>query len=1250
MSCEIKIKVAIWLKTIEEFTRGWDNYGRRNTCSSTANNINPHNETVDEVTRQLNTTLPNLLTQLVQALRGNRENQKEATLSCIIKTFKASGAKEFFSTECAVSLLTWFESTEPVLHITKCPAESQVEFAAKVGIRILEPHMVGLDIDGYTTRFHELGAVSMANRLTTYVIKDRLFKKKKNAGNKKRPNDQNKNRGMDDRNKRQRTGWNFALTILEQGQGQRQYAGQHPKCAKCNFHHFGTCPVCHRCNQVGHFTRYCTGRAADERPRPTCYECGDPNHFRRNCPRMNQATTSGGNCPNPVLAIEGNTNQGNNRNQAQGSAFGLGVAEAPQDPNIMTGTFSLNDYFTTVLFDSGADYIFISTNFLTLINMKHSVISPGYEIEIANDVKVEANKIIRGCRLELEGHIFIIDLIPLGYGSFDVIVRMDWLSKLRSKIANDVKVEANKIIRGCRLELEGHIFIIDLIPLGYGSFDVIVRMDWLSKLRSKIGCYEKIIQISLSNGDILKVHGEPPEGNLKQLKSIKVNEPKLKDIPVVCEFPSVFLEDLSGLPPSREVEFRIDLIPGAMPVSKLPYRWHLRKCKNCPTNLKSSKKNVSYDPALHLGEHEVHLKLISELLEKEKLFRKFSKCEFWLQEVHFLGHVVNSKGIHVDPNKIKAVKNWKPPKTPTEIRSFLGLAGYYGRFIENAFQSLKGMLCDALILTLPKGTDDFVVYCDTSSQGFGCVLMQRSKFLTMGSFGPIRQKKDESFRMCIDYREIKKLTVKNCYPLPRIDDLFDQLQGSSVYSKIDLKSGYHQLRAREEDIPKITFRTRYGHYKFQVMPFGLTNAPTVFMDLMNRVCKPYLDKFVIVFIDDIRTYSKDEKEREEHLRKILGLLKKEELYAKFSKCEFWIPRVQFLGHVIDNQGIHVDPAEIESVKDWASPKSSIEIRQFLGLTGEDFIVYCDASNKGLGVVLMQREKVISYASRQLKMHEKNYTTHDLELRAVVFALKIWRHYLLYLDKFFIVFIDDISIYSNSKKEHEVHLKLISELLEKEKLFRKFSKCEFWLQEVHFLGHVVNSKVKNWKPPKTPTEIRSFLGLAGYYGRFIVNFSKIAKPLTSLTQKNKKFECGDEQENAFQSLKGMLCDALILTLPEGTDDFVVYCETSSQGFGCVLMQRSKHIFDQKELNMCQRRWLELSKDYDYEIRYHPRKANVVADALSRKDRLKLRRARAMSITIYSSIMALILEAQSEASKGINAPAEMLKGLDKQLERK
>ncbi|GJZ23391.1 putative reverse transcriptase domain-containing protein [Tanacetum coccineum] len=193
------------------------------------------------------------------------------------------------------------------------------------------------------------------------------------------------------------------------------------------------------------------------------------------------------------------------------------------------------------------------------------------------------------------------------------------------------------------------------------------------------------------------------------------------------------------------------------------------------------------------------------------------------------------------------------------------------------------------------------------------------------------KKKDGSFRMSIDYKELNKLTVKKRYPLLRIDDLFDQLQGSSVYSKIDLRSGYHQLRVGEEDIPKTVFQTRYGHYEFQVMPFDLTNALAVFMDLMNRVCKPYLGKFVIVFINDILIYSKSKQDHVEHPKLILGLIKKEELYAKFSKCEFLIPKVQFFGHMIDIQGIHMDPAKIESNKDWASPETPAKILQFLSL-------------------------------------------------------------------------------------------------------------------------------------------------------------------------------------------------------------------------------------------------------------------------------------------------------------------------------
>ncbi|TYK28616.1 ty3-gypsy retrotransposon protein [Cucumis melo var. makuwa] len=283
------------------------------------------------------------------------------------------------------------------------------------------------------------------------------------------------------------------------------------------------------------------------------------------------------------------------------------------------------------------------------------------------------------------------------------------------------------------------------------------------------------------------------------------------------------------------------------------------------------------------------------------------------------------------------------------------------------------------------------------------------------------KKKDGSMRLCIDYKELSKVTVKNRYPLPRIDDLFDQLQRATVFSKIDLRSGYHQLRIKDRDVPKTTFRSRYGHYEFIVMSFDLTNAPAVFMDLMNRVFKEFLDTFVIVFIDYILIYSKTEAEQEEHLRMVLQTLRDNKLYAKFSKCEFWLKQVSFLGHVVSKAGVSVDPAKIEAGTSWPRPSTVSELTRkgapfvwskacedsFQNLKQKlvtapvltvpdgsgSFMIYSDASKKGLGCVLMQQGKVVTYASRQLKSHEQNYPTHDLELAAVVFALKIWRHYL-----------------------------------------------------------------------------------------------------------------------------------------------------------------------------------------------------------------------------------------------------------------
>jgi len=200
------------------------------------------------------------------------------------------------------------------------------------------------------------------------------------------------------------------------------------------------------------------------------------------------------------------------------------------------------------------------------------------------------------------------------------------------------------------------------------------------------------------------------------------------------------------------------------------------------------------------------------------------------------------------------------------------------------------------------------------------------------------KKKDGTLHLCIDYLQLNKVTVKNRYPLPRIDDLFDQLKGARVFSKIDLRSGYHQLRIKdhqlrikEQDIQNTAFRTRYGHYEFSVMPFGLTNAPAMFMNLMNRVFWPYLDQYVVVFIDDILVYSNSHLEHEQHLRVVLQTLRENQLYTKLDKCEFWIKEVVFLGHVISTEGIIVDPRKVEAVLKWERPTNVIKIQSFLGL-------------------------------------------------------------------------------------------------------------------------------------------------------------------------------------------------------------------------------------------------------------------------------------------------------------------------------
>nr|GFA02225.1 putative reverse transcriptase domain-containing protein [Tanacetum cinerariifolium] len=489
-------------------------------------------------------------------------------------------------------------------------------------------------------------------------------------------------------------------------------------------------------------------------------------------------------------------NQAGNGNDVA-RAYAVGTAKTNPNSNVFMGKFLLNNRYASILFDTGADRSFVSTTFSSLIDIIPTTLDHGYDVELADEM-----------------------------GSFDVIIDMDWLVKYHAIIVCDEK----------------------LVHVPFGDEILIFHSDGSNnghESRLNIISCTKIQRYLLKGCLIFLVHVTAKEAKDKLKKK------RLEDVPIVQDFPEVFPEDLPGIPPTRQVEFQIDLVPGVAPVVRAPYRL-----------------------------------------------------------------------------------------APSEM---------------------KGLL-DQLKELVDKG------FIRPSSSPWGAPVL-------------FVKKKDGSFRMCIDYQELNKLTVKNRYPLQRIDDLFDQLQGSSVYLKIDLRSGYYQLRVREEDILKTAFRTRYEHYEFQVMPFGLTNTPAVFMDLMNqKLCSAL----------------------------ILAL-----------------------------------------------PEGS-----------KDFVVYCDASIKGLGAVLKQREKVISYGSRQLKVHEKNYTTHDLELGAVVFALKIWRHYL--------------------------------------------------------------------------------------YGTKCIMF---------------------------------------------TD------------------HKSLHyILDQKELNMRQRRWLELLSDYDYEIRYHPGKANVMADALSQKERIKPLRVHALVMTI------------------------------------
>jgi hypothetical protein len=687
-----------------------------------------------------------------------------------------------------------------------------------------------------------------------------------------------------------------------------------------------------------------------------CYFCHEKGHIKTRCPKLHQhwlnnqkrQITQGQQqsrpqqrlpaLPAPVQPTAPTAQK------VQGKVFALTSEEAAASPSTVTGNLSVCGFTAFALIDSGCTHSIVSVNFASRLHFVPRRTDCEYVISSPGGPTLFSHSRLWGCDIRVGDRVLPADLIVLDIHDFDVILGMDWLEENFANIDCRTKVVTFSIPGSPPFQFHG---------------------DKLGKSIPMISalCAHRLMQ-------------QGCEGYLAYLLNPEASASSMQSVPVVSEFSDVFPEELPGLPPLREVDFPIDLVPGAAPISRTPYRM-----------------------------------AATELAE------------------------------------------------------------------------LKRQLADLLA----KG------FIQPSASPWGAPVL-------------FVKKKDGSLRLCIDYRQLNQVTVKNKYPLPRIDDLFDQLHGAAVFSKIDLRSGYYQLRVRSDDVPKTAFRTRYGHFEFLVMPFGLTNAPAAFMDLMNRVFQPYLDQFVIVFIDDILVYSRSREEHAGHLRIVLQTLRDRHLFAKFDKCDFWMTKIHFLGHVISKEGIAVDPSKIDAVLRWERPRNATEIRSFLGLAGyyrrfiegfakiaspltkltwkavrfvwssscEDsfqelkkrlttapvlalpdslggFVVYSDASLIGLGCVLMQRGRVIAYGSRQLKPHEGNYPVHDLELAAVIFALKLWRHYL--------------------------------------------------------------------------------------YG----------------------------------------------------EDFEIYTDHKSL----------QYVFSQKELNLRQRRWIEYLKDFKCRILYHPGKANVVADALSRK---------------------------------------------------
>nr|GEZ12995.1 hypothetical protein [Tanacetum cinerariifolium] len=603
----------------------------------------------------------------------------------------------------------------------------------------------------------------------------------------------------------------------------RENTGAWPKCTTCNSYHApgGPYRTCFNCNRPSHLAKDCRGvlrnmnhvNARNPRVR-VCYECGSIDHVKSACSRSNKAQRPYENHPNQVVPNNRGQGRRNQGNRARGREFML-VEEAHQDPNIMTGMFTLNNHFATTLFDSGADNSFVSTTFIPLLGIEPNELGFRYKIEIASGQLVKIDKVIKGCKLEIEGHVFDIDLIPFG--------------------------------RGC--------------------FDVIIGMDWLSNHKAEIICHKKVVKIPILDGKMLRVLGEKSEEKMRQLKSAKAKEKEQKEI-VVREFPEVFSNDLSGSSSVREIE----LIPRSTPIAKSPYRLAPSELEELSGEFKQLQDNGShFFSKIYLRSRYHQLRVHEDDIQKTMFRTRCRHFEFIVmpfgrtkapavfmdlmnmvcrpyldkfvivfiddiliysktreEHVEHLRHVINGNGIHADPSKIEAVKNWIAPRTLYEARSFLGLARYYHRFIENfskiaksltiltqkcktfdwgeeqelTFQTLKDKLCNTPILALPARPKDFVVYCDMSEIRLGCVLIQRELFSDYEYEIPYHTGKANVVADSLSMKERvnpKRVKAMNMTLLSSIKDRILATQKEAVDESVGMKKGLYEMIEQRSD-------------------------------------------------------------------------------------------------------------------------------------------------------------------------------------------------------------------------------------------------------------------------------------------------------------------------------------------------------------------------------------------------------------------------------------------------------------------